>query len=90
MLKDILQCPYWDNCYRLNPKHIASYTHPNGHDPLPLAAKKHNRLQSQFQLRGQQQNSRVDSMGRSECKYGTKCYRKNPDHFKKYTHPGRP
>ena len=24
------------------------------------------------------------------CKYGDKCYRKNPDHFRKYRHPHRP
>lgn len=24
---------------------------------------------------------------RSECKYGTKCYQKNPDHSKKFKHP---
>ena len=23
------------------------------------------------------------------CKYGASCYRKNPDHFKQYSHPGR-
>ena len=22
------------------------------------------------------------------CKYGASCYRKNPDHFKQYSHPG--
>lgn len=23
------------------------------------------------------------------CKYGASCYRKNPDHFKQYSHPGQ-
>ena len=23
------------------------------------------------------------------CKYGASCYRKNPDHFKQFSHPGR-
>lgn len=23
------------------------------------------------------------------CKYGASCYRKNPDHLKQYSHPGR-
>ena len=23
------------------------------------------------------------------CKYGTKCYRKNPAHFEEYRHPGK-
>ena len=23
------------------------------------------------------------------CQYGASCYRKNPDHFKQYSHPGR-
>ena len=23
------------------------------------------------------------------CKYGASCYRKNPDHIKQYSHPGR-
>jgi len=25
---------------------------------------------------------------RPTCKYGTKCYRKNPAHFEEYRHPG--
>lgn len=26
---------------------------------------------------------------RAVCKYGTKCYRKNPVHFEEYRHPGK-
>lgn len=26
---------------------------------------------------------------RPACKYGTKCYRKNPAHFEEYRHPGK-
>ena len=26
---------------------------------------------------------------RPVCKYGASCYRKNPDHFKQFSHPGR-
>jgi len=26
---------------------------------------------------------------RPVCKYGASCYRKNPDHLKQFSHPGR-
>ncbi len=29
------------------------------------------------------------STGRPPCRYGTKCYRKNPEHLEQYSHPGR-
>ena len=30
--------------------------------------------------------SPTSSMKRKQCKYGSKCYRKNPDHLKEYSH----
>lgn len=32
-------------------------------------------------------DSEEDDDQRQMCKYGEKCYRKNPEHFKEYRHP---
>jgi len=99
ILKDRVQCPYWGNCYRLNPRHRASYIHPANHDPRPLAAaaEKQKRSRGQSQYRGQLQ-SRDQSQSQVQfsiinqkavCKYGKACYRINPFHLEKYLHPQR-
>ena len=34
----------------------------------------------------QSTTSSTSSMKRKQCKYGSQCYRKNPDHLKEYSH----
>lgn len=43
------------------------------------------------QLTGSQSQSveKVQGDKRPVCRYGSECYRKNPDHLKEYSHPGR-
>ena len=30
-----------------------------------------------------------ETINKPSCKYGSDCYRKNPVHFEKFSHPGR-
>ena len=30
----------------------------------------------------------TEVVNKPPCKYGSECYRKNPEHFEKFSHPG--
>lgn len=53
------------------------------------AQKKKN---SDTKVKGRQLEMSKETTGsgsKPPCKYGNKCYRKNPTHFSQFSHPGR-
>eukprot|EP01132_Coremiostelium_polycephalum_P005918 gene5918-7367_t len=65
--------------------HINNKTNNNNVFATPLPKQPSPNLQSQQQQQQQAPSSPTSAL--PMCMYGEKCYRKNPDHLRKYSHP---
>ena len=74
-----------------NHNFISKQKSNNSITSLSKAASNHGLFDTDKSGSGEDSSSKEENGGKADtrpvCKYGSKCYRKNPDHFKEFAHP---
>lgn len=87
-------CRYGHFCYRQNADHWKQYSHPGDEDHEDEPAQGHRVDVSGTTVAAvttpfaAQLTEVAFPDRRPRCRFGHQCYRKNPDHWKEYSHPG--
>jgi aprataxin and PNK-like factor len=74
-------CKYGTSCYQVNPAHLARFLHP----PKPQASTTPQEAKKVPTATTEDKEKKSEK--KQLCKWGSHCYRTDPAHKEKYSHP---